>query len=200
MHLLEASCTHQAVNKWTQEEGEGQERLISPPWRMFPWRLFTKVNATPDCTICTFSLLCNEKVSPKPNCSCYWSCTRHTVRDQIKTHMVSVWPWSVCSWSQELCQVYGQDLRCNVQCSPCHLHCSRIMGNARYEPAGRLRAEELNCSSGLDPWDKRRNWGKGPGVLFLLAGHFGMWRFWKIGSPTFIKVTGLKLPLYIIRQ
>lgn len=151
MYLLEASCTHQDVNKWTQEEGEGQERLISSLWRMFLWRFFTKANATPDCTICTFSLFCNEKVLRKPNYSCYWSSNRYTDRDQIQALIVSAWPYSACCWCQEPCQVYGQDLRCNVQCGPCCLHCSRKMGNARYEPDGRLRAEELSCSLGLHP-------------------------------------------------
>lgn len=39
------------------------------------------------------------------------------------------------------------EVYCTVR--PCPLHYSRIMGNTRYEPAGRLKAEELNCSLGL---------------------------------------------------
>lgn len=74
-----------------------------------------------------------------------------TQTDQIQALIFSAWPSSACCWCQEPCQVYGQDLRCNVQCGPCCLHCSRKMGNARYEPDGRLRAEELSCSLGLHP-------------------------------------------------
>lgn len=97
-----------------------------------------------------FSLLSNE-VSLKPKCSCQYSWNGHTDKGQIPTCKVSAWHCSACCWSRELCQICGQDLRFTVQCGPCPLHYSRIMGNTRYETTGRHKAEELNCSLGLDP-------------------------------------------------